>query len=395
MRERRHVDSPRALRALRALVLGAACASAAVPALSRDLPTRDLTPLAGCLKNLDLAATGHSPKNAYLMALVAHQMYPHAYDPHPGDNLDKIRPEIKRVMKSWGMDSVDVLAGGPKGGNNIQYAVMSNDAVIIVAFRGSDSLLGYDNVDDWIKADANARQVLEPIWGRYKMLRKTPTGGSETVYRDPGVHRGFRDHYWAVRDKVNSTIARHGGGTKQLFITGHSLGGALSTLCAIDQATAQDRKADRRFRPHSVYTFGSPRVGNGFFAKLYKQKVASGKATALNTHRYWHYDDVLALFPGDDPATTAALVLMNYGVGEANENTRYTHVGATCNINPKGGIAVDAPEFRGTASVVRTILGSHGSKCYAERIYFAFAAGSPWKNSVPSPPEFPAGQDCD
>lgn len=47
-------------------------------------------------------------------------------------------------------------------------------------------------------------------------------------------------------------------------MTGHSLGGALSTLCAFDCARRPWRRAPR---PHLVhYNYGSPRVGNKAFA---------------------------------------------------------------------------------------------------------------------------------
>jgi nuclear pore complex protein Nup85 len=47
-------------------------------------------------------------------------------------------------------------------------------------------------------------------------------------------------------------------------VTGHSLGGALSTLCAFDCARRSWRGVPR---PHLVhYNYGSPRVGNKAFA---------------------------------------------------------------------------------------------------------------------------------
>jgi triacylglycerol lipase len=72
------------------------------------------------------------------------------------------------------------------------------------------------------------------------------------------VHSGFRDAF----DTVWPTIApKLRALTKPLFITGHSLGGALATL-----ATAACRAAG--IKVAATYTFGAPRVGDGEFTKL-------------------------------------------------------------------------------------------------------------------------------
>ncbi len=55
---------------------------------------------------------------------------------------------------------------------------------------------------------------------------------------------------------------------RKLRVTGHSLGGALATLFAFDAATQLCLPRDV-----SVSTFGSPRVGNGVFAKMFHDHV--------------------------------------------------------------------------------------------------------------------------
>ncbi len=52
-----------------------------------------------------------------------------------------------------------------------------------------------------------------------------------------------------------------------LFIAGHSLGGALATLCAVD-VRARLAAPDVR-----LFTFGSPRVGNAVFAAWVEQQT--------------------------------------------------------------------------------------------------------------------------
>ena len=68
---------------------------------------------------------------------------------------------------------------------------------------------------------------------------------------DYAIHEGFRKALESVWPQIESAID---GLTSPLFYCGHSLGGALATLAA------------EKLRPQALYTFGSPRVGNGEFA---------------------------------------------------------------------------------------------------------------------------------
>jgi len=61
---------------------------------------------------------------------------------------------------------------------------------------------------------------------------------------------------------------------KCLFITGRSLGGALSTICAYDIHNIDDVEIVH-------YSFSSPRVGNAIFAKEFNRRVV---------HSYWTYN---------------------------------------------------------------------------------------------------------
>ena len=60
--------------------------------------------------------------------------------------------------------------------------------------------------------------------------------------------------------------------TFQIYFTGHSLGGAMTQLGALDFAQKHPEAVDRL----SVYSFGQPRVGNLVFADyLDKQRYSS------------------------------------------------------------------------------------------------------------------------
>lgn len=92
------------------------------------------------------------------------------------------------------------------------------------------------------------------------------------------VHEGFYHTYLAIKDTILSSaralFAKYPKSKK--LITGHSLGGALATLAAID--------IQRYFGPvDEFYTYGSPRVGNREFA-TFTNGFVTGNFNSRITH---------------------------------------------------------------------------------------------------------------
>ncbi|PRW20266.1 alpha beta-hydrolase isoform A [Chlorella sorokiniana] len=120
------------------------------------------------------------------------------------------------------------------------------------------------------------------------------TGGEDDQPAEEAVwvHNGFLDAYSSVRSEVMRLLETALAGEEEpwtLYITGHSLGGALATLCTFDCA----RRVWRRgaVRPAIVhYNYGSPRVGNKAFADAFDQLVP-------NTWRVANTNDAVASVP--------------------------------------------------------------------------------------------------
>ena len=74
------------------------------------------------------------------------------------------------------------------------------------------------------------------------------------------VHRGFEDAVDAVWSDVAAALK---GAEQPLFITGHSLGGALAIIAA------ERLRRELKIEATAVYTFGAPRVGSAAFAGSY------------------------------------------------------------------------------------------------------------------------------
>lgn len=94
------------------------------------------------------------------------------------------------------------------------------------------------------------------------------------------VHRGFKSALDQVWESVERLLAERA--KPSLFFTGHSLGAALATL-AVFRCTEQAAL--------SLYTFGSPRVGNTDFCNEVWRK------TQGRSYRFVNSDDIVTLVP--------------------------------------------------------------------------------------------------
>jgi hypothetical protein len=113
---------------------------------------------------------------------------------------------------------------------------------------------------------------------------------------DPAVkvHTGFLEDFNAIKDAVIAQVRQYARSrpVPRVFITGHSLGGALAIFCALE--------CWRQALPVSgVYTFGQPRVGNAAFAALYdRTRMINGAILRDITFRVVNQNDIVPRTPG-------------------------------------------------------------------------------------------------
>lgn len=101
------------------------------------------------------------------------------------------------------------------------------------------------------------------------------------------VSRGFNKIYTSTGEKesICETIyqaLKECPQDSRVFVTGHSLGGALATLATLDIATRTD------FKKPILYTFASPRVGNPQFATNFEN---------LECYRVANSEDIVTTLP--------------------------------------------------------------------------------------------------
>ena len=130
---------------------------------------------------------------------------------------------------------------------NTQAFVLTNADHIVVAFRGTESPTSIDGLKDWLLNDALNLLIV-------------PEGRMGTDFIAAGVdarfHQGFINALMAIWDPMFERVtAELKMAERPLWITGHSLGGALALLAAWLFL--------RKFvAVHQIYTFGGPMIGN-------------------------------------------------------------------------------------------------------------------------------------
>jgi predicted lipase len=136
---------------------------------------------------------------------------------------------------------------------------------VCISFRGTEQT-------EWRDVLSDLNLVPTPICfdeGRIQVV------DSSTGDNDMWVHRGFLDAFLSVAAEVREIIVRQIGerepGEWTVFTTGHSLGGALSTLAAFELAARS--KESGVFKNVLSYSFGSPMVGNEAFCEEFNGLV--------------------------------------------------------------------------------------------------------------------------
>ncbi|CEL96583.1 unnamed protein product [Vitrella brassicaformis CCMP3155] len=146
---------------------------------------------------------------------------------------------------------------------------------------------------DWDTIDASLYNLTAQLQFRMPEVFAVQLGGNNS---DPRVHAGFHQAYLSIRSRLHELIHEATGGQAgewEVLVTGHSLGGALATLCAYDMAThGPVSRGEARGPPGKVllYNYGAPRVGNGAFVEKFNAKI--GDAFRVVNSR-----DVIARLP--------------------------------------------------------------------------------------------------
>jgi len=215
----------------------------------------------------EATASGYNPTNALWLAAAANLAY-------------EDEKTIQTVVRQWGFDRFRFLhatshtdANGLTIPVDTQGYLCRGPRAMLIAFRGTE----VSQIKDWF---TNIMAIAVPA----------PSGVGK-------IHKGFASAFAAVWPQLEAALSEHYDGQVPIWITGHSLGGALATL-----ATAQLR-FNARLPVQGLYTFGQPRVGDREFIRFLRLAMPGRVVRFVNNKdivpqvpapgillKYWHGD---------------------------------------------------------------------------------------------------------
>jgi hypothetical protein len=200
-------------------------------------------------------------------------------------NVDRAKQLVQASALAYAADLAAI-----KASPYFQRAALIDNSQLVQITRGIDSVLIGQTAFGMV---ASFRGTLPPtqtdpvkaIPVALDWLNDGDALQIELTYSAGKCHRGFAeslDRLWdnsGVFDQVKA--AAEGG--RRVFLTGHSKGGALTTLAARRLKSAGIAAA-------GVMTFGAPRAGDDKFSSSYDAEVP-------NHWRFEHQDDVMPHLP--------------------------------------------------------------------------------------------------
>lgn len=202
---------------------------------------------------------------AYKCAVLSQEVY---------QNFDKLKfngfPDITPVF-------LDQRSTDTQGAILLEATTSS----IYIIFRGSEKRI------DW---DTNFNFEQQVIEEQQVIIEQEIVQPQEQVYPYAGqsrsgakMHKGFVNAYLSVRDRIHEYLKNNP--VSNVTVTGHSLGGAIASLCAVDIQYNFGNKVNI-----DIYTFGAPRVGNDGFRESFNQRVP-------NSFRFVYGMDIVPALP--------------------------------------------------------------------------------------------------
>lgn len=172
--------------------------------------------------------TQFSLKNAYALALASKL----AYEPEN---------QIRNKLTEYGFNTEFIN----EPSTDTQLFIAHSGSAVIIAFRGTKEF------KDWL----------------------TDAGIDFRITVHGRVHKGFDQALDSVWSQITGTLIRVQQNAQSLWITGHSLGGALAALAAARFCLDIDQQI---YKPvNGLYTFGQPRIGDRSFVKTLDGEIKS------------------------------------------------------------------------------------------------------------------------
>ncbi|MEI8027834.1 MAG: lipase family protein [Pseudomonadota bacterium] len=220
-------------------------------------------------------------------------------------------------LKNWGFERMQDLPSDDFGSRGY---IADHGDYIMVAFRGTESKKDFASNTLFYQSEAPSYLGAKGAW----------------------MHKGMKSIYNQLRPSVHKIMADFGGLHKPLYFAGHSLGGSLAVIAALDLANLGAQV-------NSIYTFGQPKVGNLVLAhkvkallgdRLYRialdsditSRVPPAKETA---------EDFSNIFPATNPKMRTSVKSLVTSINYSTETGFFQLMNKNGNLTPTGSGELD------------------------------------------------------
>ncbi len=215
----------------------------------------------------------------------------------------KLAELIQHAYKHIAGTPLDELKGtyniSPLGTPEVPFGFVAseiNGKNVYVVFRGTIKFIEwFKNANIQLVTYKDSKRRNNNIWEKVEIIGQIAEGvikenQSLTDINTNGdfgyVTAGFRGIYITLREKLLAALKNLPEGS-QIYLTGHSLGGALATLVVPDILNNTQFRDPRNVK---LYTFASPRCGDRTFATSFKE-------TKVQHWRIANTEDFVTMIP--------------------------------------------------------------------------------------------------
>ena len=282
-------------------------------------------PLSFAFAHFQPEADSLSLANGYLLAVASFYLYGNQFCAQDESDCP-FGERYGAALQSLGMDQV-VFVESAGAFPDTQAAVMWNDEVVILAFRGTETGDG-GLPPDWV---TDAQFLLLPAPAAW--------APSELGFSGPMLlHKGFYDALQDVYPELLALVAPRVAEGRRLWVTGHSLGGALAALAAFQLAQVDAVAVE------GVHTFGATRVGNFYWAL----------ANAFTSYPTWRW------VQDGDPITLLPVPSNNFAPLQLSPPLlTYIHVGRVNQLHADGSVDLETAEHFHAPDLLDGLFDEH------------------------------------
>lgn len=207
--------------------------------------------------------SGYSPINAYSLGLISELCY------EPFEKDSEIQKKVTERVKEWGFENIYFFDFpiSSNVGNDIEAILLVDNEKIILGFRGTEP-----KWKEW-------------FYTNFFISKINQFGGK--------VHNGFYQAFLTSWQSKQKSIHSEDRGIKtmildefkknqalNIWLTGHSLGGALAILAGV--FCHEHELLSSKLK--GIYTYGQPPVGNYQFARYFNNKLQNKTFRVVNNN---------------------------------------------------------------------------------------------------------------